>query len=294
MAEESLAVQEYSAFAFRALPFPSIARIVTAMILDQKIVIVAHALGHISTFCYSLLALIHPLPWSGAFIPVLPSCLSDTLYAPFPFIIGLHSSLSQATTTAEMESHLLVDLDRRHLTDVSPEFALPVEVSRIISNFEGFTRQVGATKAVSTFISSLIESVIGKIADPSTLPRWFELANKATDPSIRSYANAILQSRSITTLVREAEAGPGSEIWWHFWGKSGTPPIPRREGVHGGRPAGFFPNEEIARLADLFGKREVSIDSVLEDKKRRAQSLFVASPEKLSFRERLAIYQTKN
>lgn len=60
----------------------------------------------------SLLSLIFPFVWQGAYIPIMPSAMTDILDAPVPFLVGLHSKYLKATKPEHRPKGVIfVDLD---------------------------------------------------------------------------------------------------------------------------------------------------------------------------------------
>jgi hypothetical protein len=292
---ERLFVQNTAAVALEGVSHYCLAKLVLGIVLDRKIVVLGRSLTGVSHFCFALLAIVHPLPWSGAFIPVLPVSLVDTLYAPFPFIIGMSSVLADATKSPEMESHLFVDLDKHHVRTVAPEYELTPGATHLISGFEKAVKREGLRKAARDLIFAVVEGVIGSIANPSGLRNWYDAAQKATDPTLRTFENAVLQSRATMSIVNEAEAGPGGELWSYLWGGDGDvavtrPPPPRQIPFDPKRPELIA---EITRLAEKFSQREVAIDAVLEETTRKAQTMkFLFDPDKLNFQSKVERYET--
>ena len=60
----------------------------------------------------SLLSLLFPFVWQGAYIPIMPASMTDILDAPVPFLVGLHSDYLK-TTKAHLRPKgvIYVDLD---------------------------------------------------------------------------------------------------------------------------------------------------------------------------------------
>jgi hypothetical protein len=288
-------VQDTAAIALQGVPHNCLAKLIIGIALDRKMVIFSRSLTTVSNFCFALLAVVHPLPWSGAFIPVLPVSLVDTLYAPFPFIIGMSHSLVDATKSPEMESHLLVDLDRHHVRTVAPEYELPSSATRLISGFEKAVKKQGLRPAAKELVMAILDGVLHSTADFATLRHWYDIAQKAVDPTERTFENAVLQSRATAAIVNEAEAGPGGELWAYLWGGEGDavitrPPPPRIIPVDPRRPDLLA---EVTRLAEAFSQREVAIDKVLEEATKNARSIdFLMNPEAMNFRAKVARYAT--
>lgn len=104
-----------------------IGRIIVALLTDTPIIVISSDLSKLSTFCFSIVALIYPLAWHHIFAPVLPIDLIDSVSSPAPFIVGLHRSLVQKAMNCDIEGHLLIDVDEngctfseRNLPSISP------------------------------------------------------------------------------------------------------------------------------------------------------------------------------
>ncbi|EGC37615.1 hypothetical protein DICPUDRAFT_149772 [Dictyostelium purpureum] len=74
---------------FLNLSLENILRILGAVLLEQRVVFVCDNLATLSSCCFSMISLIHPLVWQGLFVPILPQNLLDYLEAPVPFVFGV-------------------------------------------------------------------------------------------------------------------------------------------------------------------------------------------------------------
>lgn len=63
--------------------------LVTALLLERKIVLIKENFGDIALIMESLVSLLNPLKWNFIFITYLTPKLVECLDAPFPFIIGV-------------------------------------------------------------------------------------------------------------------------------------------------------------------------------------------------------------
>jgi hypothetical protein len=60
--------------------------------MEERIVLISErftVLTFVSEILFSLLA---PLTWDHVYVPVLPELLTDFIYSPTPFIMGIHAS----------------------------------------------------------------------------------------------------------------------------------------------------------------------------------------------------------
>eukprot|EP01113_Clastostelium_recurvatum_P020279 TRINITY_DN2406_c1_g2_i5.p1 TRINITY_DN2406_c1_g2~~TRINITY_DN2406_c1_g2_i5.p1 ORF type:complete len:810 (+),score=171.49 TRINITY_DN2406_c1_g2_i5:362-2431(+) len=87
----------------------SLATLVTCVLLEQSVLIVSQSLGVVSSAVLSLVPLIKPFVWQGAFIPILPEILSESLDSPIPFIMGMQYAPEDVKTNSR--DFIIVDLD---------------------------------------------------------------------------------------------------------------------------------------------------------------------------------------
>lgn len=73
----------------RVLSADNIVKFFNAIVLEHRIVLISSNLGILSAVGLSLIPLLRPLIWQGAFIPILPDTMLDILDAPFPLAVGL-------------------------------------------------------------------------------------------------------------------------------------------------------------------------------------------------------------
>ncbi len=63
--------------------------LLTALLLERKIVLIKDAFGDIAVIMESLVQLLSPLKWNFVFITYLTPKLVECLDAPFPYLIGV-------------------------------------------------------------------------------------------------------------------------------------------------------------------------------------------------------------
>lgn len=66
--------------------------LVTALLLERKIVLIKDEIGDIALIMQGLLTLLNPFQWCFTIITYLNRDLVDMLDAPFPFLIGVSTS----------------------------------------------------------------------------------------------------------------------------------------------------------------------------------------------------------
>lgn len=202
---------------------PYIVGILIAYIaLDERVIVTSSQLEKISHFCFSLISLIFPLQRPGVFIPILPFFLIDTLLAPFPFIIGIHNSLMQDVKTSDLESHVMLNIDGKRLSNMK-SIELPKQVYHLI---EKFTKDVNSSSPLETskLCRNLFLSIIGYgLGTSCDKPfKMFREWNALKDdvPEEGDFGGAIVASQTVLKLMRaveEVEEGGYNEIFTNFW-----------------------------------------------------------------------------
>ena len=95
---------------FFSLSPSHIVSIISALLLEQKVLLLSARPALLTIACETLLALAYPFPWLHTYIPLLPTFLADYVQTPTPFLIGTHPSAVRASLVAR--DVLLVDLDK--------------------------------------------------------------------------------------------------------------------------------------------------------------------------------------
>jgi hypothetical protein len=232
-------VKETIATVMTALPMQELSLVLSSMLISRRIIITSAHFDVIERFAFGLLAMLHPLAWPGVFIPILPEMALQAIYAPFHYIIGLHSSFLQATQSPEMESFLLVSLDDKKVQDFNPPFRkFPKPIQKSLKKFEKFVRNVGLGKVFQEFLLLLISTVLkADPHNPAALVAAFD-ANVAriNQADSMSFETCLLGSQFVDELMCEARAGPGSIVHHAFWGEEDVQIAPSRPAIHASEP----------------------------------------------------------
>ncbi len=77
---------------FTCLSVPNILKVVCALILERKILLVSSRYSILSLVSEGLMEMIKPLQWCHIYVPLLPKKMVYTLNCPAPFICGVHTS----------------------------------------------------------------------------------------------------------------------------------------------------------------------------------------------------------
>ena len=102
---------------FECLDSDNALRLIEAVLTEQRVLLLSTKLSALTVVAETLLHLIFPLRWPHVYIPLLPRSLIDFLYAPMPFIIGMHHAWVKGQLTGEMAADMvIVDLDANRVT----------------------------------------------------------------------------------------------------------------------------------------------------------------------------------
>nr|XP_061844096.1 DENN domain-containing protein 1C isoform X2 [Nerophis lumbriciformis] len=80
-----------------AVDVANLLQLYASMLFERRILILACKLSTLTSCVHALGALLYPMHWQHIFIPVLPPHLLDYCCAPMPYLIGVHSSLSETS-----------------------------------------------------------------------------------------------------------------------------------------------------------------------------------------------------
>ncbi|KDO16772.1 hypothetical protein SPRG_17723 [Saprolegnia parasitica CBS 223.65] len=98
---------------FQVLDMNNVLTVVSCLLLEQKVALCSKHLALLTPIAETLLTLLFPLAWQGAYIPVLPSSLLDVIDAPVPFLVGVHSKyLATASRSTDV---FFIDLDHNRV-----------------------------------------------------------------------------------------------------------------------------------------------------------------------------------
>ena len=102
---------------FECLDCENALLVVEAVLMEQRLLLLSSKLSALTVVAETLLHLIFPLRWPHVYIPLLPRSLIDFLFAPMPFIIGMHHSYTRHQLTPDLLSDIIVvDLDHNRIT----------------------------------------------------------------------------------------------------------------------------------------------------------------------------------
>lgn len=221
LANEQCAIQN-DLFEFCcAFDLYDLGKLIVHMLLDCKIIISGNDIGRVSRSLFGLLSAIYPLPWPGVFIPMLPQKMIDAVYAPFPYLIGIHDSMSSETENSEVESHIFVDLVKKAIVFGLEEITLPSKIDKALNSFK--KQIIASSLDKQVFQNSLRELILQTVAialnqlidnPQQILSTWEEMKNLL---DLESFSAMICQSQLVLQLMRIIEQGPESESYKCFF-----------------------------------------------------------------------------
>ncbi|OQR91311.1 hypothetical protein THRCLA_09040 [Thraustotheca clavata] len=103
-------------YLFQVLDIANVMTVVSCLLLEQKVALCSKHLSLLTPIAETLIALLFPFAWQGAYIPVLPSSLLDVIDAPVPFLVGVHSKY--LATASRCNDVYFIDLDHNRI--ISP------------------------------------------------------------------------------------------------------------------------------------------------------------------------------
>ena len=149
-----------------------------ALVTERRVVLTSGRLEAVSAAVHAANAALYPLSWQHIFLPVVPEAFLDYLTAPMPFLVGLHSSLSEDARRLPCDDVFTLNLDDGSFTYFEEDFeAIPsgpftllrVGLLREIERTRGEDSQAVA-RVFRTFFSSVLgpykQHIKGVVAHP--------------------------------------------------------------------------------------------------------------------------------
>uniref|UniRef100_A0A3Q4C049 UDENN domain-containing protein n=1 Tax=Mola mola TaxID=94237 RepID=A0A3Q4C049_MOLML len=98
-----------------AVDVGNLLQLYASMLFERRILLFASKLSTLTSCVHALSAVIYPMYWQHIFIPVLPPHLLDYCCAPMPYLIGVHTSLSEKVRSRGMEEVVILNVDSNTL-----------------------------------------------------------------------------------------------------------------------------------------------------------------------------------
>ncbi|XP_030589906.1 DENN domain-containing protein 1B isoform X2 [Archocentrus centrarchus] len=98
-----------------AVDVGNLLQLYASMLFERRILIFASKLSTLTSCVHALSAVLYPMYWQHIFIPVLPPHLLDYCCAPMPYLIGIHTSLSERVRNSGLEEVVILNVDTNTL-----------------------------------------------------------------------------------------------------------------------------------------------------------------------------------
>ncbi|XP_055365216.1 DENN domain-containing protein 1B isoform X2 [Betta splendens] len=98
-----------------AVDVGNLLQLYASMLFERRILIFASKLSSLTACVHALSAVLYPMYWQHIFIPVLPPHLLDYCCAPMPYLIGVHTSLSERVRSRGLEEVVILNVDTNTL-----------------------------------------------------------------------------------------------------------------------------------------------------------------------------------
>ncbi|XP_036898598.1 DENN domain-containing protein 1C isoform X3 [Sturnira hondurensis] len=114
-----------------------------ALLAERRVLLTASKLSTLTSCVHASCALLYPMRWEHVLIPTLPPHLLDYCCAPMPYLIGVHSSLTERVLEKGLEDVVVINVDSNILeTPFDDVQALPPDVGEPVTfNEEAFLAQ---------------------------------------------------------------------------------------------------------------------------------------------------------
>jgi hypothetical protein len=108
--ESTLMGRETLATLAACCPLPSLERVLSTLLLEGQLVLVADSAGILTAVALALIPALRPFVWQGAFVPILPAAMRDALCCPVPFVLGVVGPLTDEERTELPGTAVVLDL----------------------------------------------------------------------------------------------------------------------------------------------------------------------------------------
>ncbi|KAF7652292.1 hypothetical protein LDENG_00098680 [Lucifuga dentata] len=98
-----------------AVDVSNLIQLYASMLFERRILIFATKLSTLTACVHALSAVLYPMYWQHIFIPVLPPHLLDYCCAPMPYLIGVHTSLTEKVRSRGLEEVVILNVDTNTL-----------------------------------------------------------------------------------------------------------------------------------------------------------------------------------
>eukprot|EP01038_Epipyxis_sp_PR26KG_P004270 gene4270-6049_t len=100
---------------FECLSPENICYLLALVLTERQITFISSQFSLLTSCAEAITSLIYPFTWSHAYIPILPAQLLGMLGAPFPFIVGLHTSIYSTPECCIFDDAVRIFLDENRI-----------------------------------------------------------------------------------------------------------------------------------------------------------------------------------
>ena len=101
---------------FECLSTENVISLFALVLTERQIIFVSSQYSLLTSCAEAITSLMYPLTWTHAYIPILPKQLLAVLGAPFPFMVGIHSSFLAGTDCTLPADAAVVELDKNKIS----------------------------------------------------------------------------------------------------------------------------------------------------------------------------------
>ncbi|XP_062395869.1 DENN domain-containing protein 1B isoform X2 [Sardina pilchardus] len=94
-----------------AVDVGNLLQLYASMLFERRILIYSSKLSTLTACVHACSGILYPMYWQHIFIPVLPPHLLDYCCAPMPYLIGVHSSLTERVKSRALEDVVILNVD---------------------------------------------------------------------------------------------------------------------------------------------------------------------------------------
>ncbi|XP_068608623.1 DENN domain-containing protein 1A [Brachionichthys hirsutus] len=128
---------------FVAVDVNNMLHLYASMLYERRILICCSKLSTLTACIHGSAAMLYPMHWQHVYIPVLPPHLLDYCCAPMPYLIGLHSSLTEKARGLALDDVVVLNVDTNTLE--SPYNDLQSLPNDVVSSLKSRLKKVSAT-----------------------------------------------------------------------------------------------------------------------------------------------------
>jgi hypothetical protein len=250
--------------------------------------VLANSIETLGSTVMGILSLIHPLPWPGTFIPVLPLRLVTALEAPFAYLMGFNSRYADLLYNDGIDRYFVLNTDAKYAASVGME-DYPLSIMQLLD------KTVEKVKSVLTAYHPIFPFVIIRKKIRKFIIRFLAISfgsdyhdyrvlcseySKRKDLQSEEFPVLLCQTQFVSEFMEGLDGDPSDDVIEAFWPKSGVVGGRKRGrksvkstfSGHIGKPGTLkqAPLKSLGSVKDAFKlifPEEGDIESIREDEK---------------------------